>query len=240
MSGPIETVVLHGGLTLEVFEDADAVARHGAGWLAGALTRIVRRDGRCTLAISGGRSPWVMFRMLAEMPQVPWDGVQVVQVDEREAPDGDAARNWTNAEEVFGACPGVSLYPMPVTAPDREAAASAYARTLDHLCGGVPDICHLGLGEDGHTASLFPDDPVHQVVDRPVAWTTGLHGGHRRMTLTLAALNRARHVVWQVVGASKQAMLARLLEGDESIPAGLVRRDATLVLTDTQTRPPGG
>jgi 6-phosphogluconolactonase len=116
---------------------------------------------------------------------------------------------------------------------DLEAAAASYARLLQQIAGSpsVLDLAHLGLGPDGHTASLVPDDPVLAVTDRDVA-LTGIYQKHRRMTLTYPMLNRSRRILWLVTGPEKAQMLRRLRSGDISIPAGGIRQDVALVLAD--------
>jgi 6-phosphogluconolactonase len=167
---------------------------------------------------------------------IPWAGVHVFQVDERVAPDGHANRNLTHLRESL--LQHVSLHPnqihaMPVESPDLEAAAVQYGLVLRESAGAPPvlDLVHLGLGPDGHTASLVPADPVLDVTGADVA-LTGIYQGRRRMTLTYPALNRARRVLWVVTGGEKREVLRRLLDGDTSIPAGRVRRQAAVVLAD--------
>jgi 6-phosphogluconolactonase len=126
-----------------------------------------------------------------------------------------------------------NIHAMPVGAPDLEAAAKRYSRTLQEIAGSPPvlDLVHLGLGPDGHTASLVPGDPVLGVTDADVG-LTGIYQGARRMTLTYPIINRSRQALWVVTGGGKAEMLARLCSGDRSIPAGCVRRDHALVFAD--------
>jgi len=220
---------------LEVFDDADSVAQAAAATIAADARAAVSARGRFVLAVSGGRTPWIMLRMLAAQ-DIPWAGVHVCQVDERVAPDGDPDRNLTHLREcLLGRAPlrPEQIRVMPVDTPDLEAAAARYALALRDIAGSPPvlDLVHLGLGPDGHTASLVPGDEALHVAGADVA-LTGIYAGRRRMTLTYPALNRARRVLWVVTGKEKTEILARLLDGDASIPAGRVRREQALVLAD--------
>lgn len=215
--------------------DADAVAQEAAKQMAAAARAAVAARGRFIVAISGGKTPWQMLRALAG-EDVPWNAVHVVQVDERIVPAGDPDRNLTHLQESLlqrAPLPPEHIYAMPVEAADLAAAARSYARTLGMIAGTPPvlDVAHLGLGPDGHTASLVPDDPVLDVVDQDVA-LTNVYMNRRRMTLTYPILNRARRILWVVTGAGKAAMLARLRAADAAIPAGRVRQDRALVLAD--------
>ena len=234
MTSSRRSEVFDDGLTLEVMEDADAIAVRGANWIAATLTGASADHGRCVLAISGGRSPWPMFRRLANDPSVPWSQVHIVQIDERIAPLGHPDRNWTEAIGVFGSVlPQDQLHAMPVEDDDLDAACVRYAHVIESLAGNAGlCIAHLGLGADGHTASLFPDDSILDVHNRTVALTGAVHAGRRRMSLTHLGLSQFEHVLWQVQGAEKSDMLARLLAGDTSIPAARVRRDTALVMAD--------
>lgn len=199
-----------------------------------ARTAVAAR-GRFVIAVSGGHTPWVMLRALAGK-DLPWSGVQVVQVDERVAPEGDQDRNLTHLREsLIGHAPlrPEQIHAMPVEQPDLEAAAGQYAATLREVAGSpvVLDLVHLGLGPDGHTASLVPGDPVLDVADADVA-LTGVYKGRRRMTLTYPVINRSRRILWLVTGKEKAEMFGRLRSGDLSIPAGRVSRDHALVLAD--------
>jgi 6-phosphogluconolactonase len=222
-------------VNVEILPDPDAVARRAASVIAADARQAAAARGRFVMAVSGGHTPWAMLRALAG-EDVPWKTVHVMQVDERVAPAGDPDRNLTHLRESLlshAPLPPAQIHAMPVEAADLDAAAAAYARTLEQAAGAPPvlDLAHLGMGPDGHTASLVPGDPVLSVTDRDVA-VTGVYMGRRRMTLTFPVLDRARRVLWLVTGSDKAAMFPRLTKGDPSIPAGRVRRDAALVLAD--------
>jgi 6-phosphogluconolactonase len=222
-------------VNVEVLADEDAVARRAAEFIATEARAAVGARGRFVLAVSGGRTPWIMLSDFAGR-DVPWQATDLTQVDERVAPAGDPDRNLTRLRECFLAHSPLApeqVHPMPVEAKDLEAGAEEYGHTLVELAGSPPvlDLVHLGLGEDGHTASLVPGDPILDVSDRDVA-LTGIYMGRRRMSLTYPLINRARKILWLVAGAEKAGMLARLKAGDVSIPAGRIRRDNAFVLTD--------
>ncbi|HXB47274.1 MAG TPA: 6-phosphogluconolactonase [Streptosporangiaceae bacterium] len=210
---------------LDVIADAGTVAARAASYVAERARAAVADHGRFTFAVSGGHTPWAMFAELRSQ-DMPWADVDLFQVDERVAPDGDPDRNLTHLRQSIGDAPA-RVHPMPVTDPDIEAAAVAYASVLPQRF----DLVHLGLGPDGHTASLVPGDPVLQVTDAPVA-VTQPYQGHRRMTLTYPALARADQLLWLVTGADKRDALAKLLAGDESIPAGRVLATRSLIMAD--------
>jgi 6-phosphogluconolactonase len=222
-------------MKIEIFSDADAVAQMGAEIIAVEARAAVKARGRFVLAVSGGHTPWQMLRALATK-DVPWSDVNVVQVDERVALAGDPDRNLTHLYETLmehAPLRREQIYAMPVEEPDLESAAKKYAETLEKIAGSPPmiDLVHLGLGPDGHTASLVPGDPVLNITDRDVA-ITGVYQGRRRMTLTYPILNRARSILWLVTGKDKAAALARLSEGDPTIPAGRIQRENALLLAD--------
>jgi 6-phosphogluconolactonase len=222
-------------MRIEALADADSVARAGAAFTAAEARAAVAARGRFVVAFSGGHTPWQMLRALAD-EQMPWTGVHVVQVDERVAPAGDPDRNLTHLREsLLARCPlrPEQVHAMPVESADLDAAGRRYALTLRQIAGSpaVLDLAHLGLGPDGHTASLVPGDPVLDVTDADVA-LTGVYQGRRRMTLTYPVLNRARRIVWLITGREKAEMLARLCRGDRSIPAGRIDQDQALVLAD--------
>ena len=222
-------------MKMKILADADAVAQEAATVIAAEARAAVAARSRFIVAVSGGHTPWQMLRALAG-EDVPWQGIHVVQVDERVAPAGLPDRNLTHLRESLLAHAPLrpeQIYAMPVEAPDLEAAATRYALTLQQIADSPPvlDLVHLGLGPDGHTASLVPGDPVLDVTEADVA-LTGVYQGRRRMTLTYPLLNRARCILWVVTGSEKTEMLVRLRDGDQSIPAGRIRRDQALVLAD--------
>ena len=212
-------------LEIEILADAARVAARGAEYVAEQIRAAVAEQDRFTFAVSGGRTPWAMLEHLAG--RLPWEHVTVYQVDERVAPVGDPDRNLTHLRAVLSADETIDVRPMPVEAHDLHAAAARYASELP----AALDLVHLGLGPDGHTASLVPGDPVLEVADRDVA-VTGVYQGRRRMTLTYPALNRARHVLWLVTGEDKADALARLLARDPSIPGTRVATTNAIVLAD--------
>jgi 6-phosphogluconolactonase len=224
-------------MKIDVLSDPEAVARDAAKFIAAEARAAILARGRFVLAVSGGRTPWLMLRALAEEP-VPWSEVHLVQVDERVAPAGDPDLNLTHIRESLltrVALRADHIHAMRVEAPDLDAATQDYTRLLQEVAGSPPilDLVHLGLGQDGHTASLVPGDPVLDVTDLDVA-LTGVYQGRRRMTLTYAAINRARRILWLVTGAEKAGSLVRLRAADTSIPAGRIHQGQALLLADRE------
>ena len=220
-------------LKIEIGRTDAETAAMAAAHIAERARAAVSRHGVFCVALSGGRTPWKMLERLAGL-DVPWSGVHVFQTDEREAPDGDPDRNATRLAAILGDCglADANLHLMPVTGGDLQRAGDSYALAIArHGRNGRLDLAHLGLGEDGHTASLVPGDPVLDVADRDVAMA-GPYQGRRRMTLTRPAIDRAAERVWVATGAAKAAMLSRLCAGDRTIPAGLVTRRSSTVFTD--------
>jgi 6-phosphogluconolactonase len=214
------------GPLVETLPDPAAVARRAAALVARRARSCVDENGEFTFAVSGGRTPWAMFAELAN-EDMPWGQCVFFQVDERVAPEGDPDRNLTHLLASLPSEADASVRPMPVERDDLEAAAAEYAAMLPDRF----DMIHLGLGPDGHCASLVPGDPVLGVTDRDVA-VTEPYQGHRRMTLTYPVLDRARGLLWLVTGADKVDALARLQAGDQSIPAGRVEPAHGLVIAD--------
>lgn len=212
---------------LEVLPDGDAAAERFATLIAMRARALVAANGACTLALSGGSGPWQSFRLLAD-EDVPWASTELFQVDERVAPMGDDDRNLTHMQQSLPDAAWARMHPMPVDSADLEAAAAQYAALLPERL----DVVHLGLGPDGHTASLVPGDPVLEVTDRDVALTATEYQGRRRMTLTYPLLDRSRELLWLITGESKAEPLRLLLAGDPSIPAGRLRPERSLIVAD--------
>ena len=222
-------------MQIEIHSDADAVALAAAKLIAEEARDAVATRGKFVMAVSGGKTPWVMLRHLAQQ-DVPWKDVHVFQVDERVAPEGDPDRNLTHLRESLlehAPLRPDQIHAMPVGASNLESACVQYAQALAEIAGSPPvlDLVHLGLGPDGHTASLVPGDAVLNVTNTDVA-LTGIYQGRRRMTLTYPLISRSGRVLWVVTGAEKAGMLTRLQAGDVSIPAGRLSGDRAVVLAD--------
>jgi 6-phosphogluconolactonase len=222
-------------MKLEILADANAVALTAAALIAAEARAAVAARGRFIMAVSGGQTPWAMLRALGG-EEVPWQGVHVLQVDERIAPGGDPDRNLTHLRASLLAHAPLSperIHAMPVEAADLESAARQYALLLQEIAGTPPvlDLAHLGLGPDGHTASLVPGDAVLNVTDADVALTSS-YQGRRRMTLTYPVLDRSRRILWLVTGGDKAEAFGRLCQADSTIPAGRLRQDQATVVAD--------
>lgn len=222
-------------MLFKVFPDEDSVAMGAASIIAREARVAVEERGRFILAVSGGHTPWKMLRALAGQ-DVPWEYTHVIQVDERVAPEGDPDRNLTLLKKSLlenSPIAEENIHPMPVAGEDLSAGTQRYALILREIAGAPPvlDLVHLGLGPDGHTASLIPGDPALKISDADVA-LTDTYKGRRRMTLTYPILNRSRKILWLVTGSDKAAILVKLRDGDTSLPAGKVRSDRAIVLAD--------
>ena len=219
---------------LEVFDDPGAVHKRGAELIAEAAKAAISDRGHCGLAVSGGHDPWPMFSQLEDF-ELDWTKIEIYQVDERVAPAGSDERNLTHLVESLSIGAQGSIRPMPVTDEDLEAAAARYA---EQLPSGPLDLAHLGIGPDGHTASLVPGDPVLDVTDKRVAVTSGEYQGVRRMTLTYPEINRVRKLLWVVTGDEKVDALRKLIAQDPSTPSGAMRPEGeSLILADRAAAP---
>ena len=224
-------------MKVEIFLDSTRVAQAAASIIAADARLAVAERGRFIMAVSGGKTPWIMLRALAN-EDIPWKQVHVFQVDERIAPAGDPDRNLTHLQESLlshAPLPPEQIYAMPVEEADSVTAAKKYTQLLESIAGSPPifDLVHLGLGPDGHTASLIPGDPVLKVNDKDVA-ITEVYQGRNRMTLTYPVINRARRILWVVTGNEKTKALAQLLNADQSIPGGLIQQDRAIILSDCE------
>lgn len=207
-------------------ETAEAAAEYAADLISEAALQAVQERGSFTIAVSGGHTPWPMFRRLTADPTFPWDKTTFFQVDERVVPRDDPDRNLSHL--IVSLPESASVEPMPVDDDDLNRACERYEALLPERF----DVIHLGLGDDGHTASLVPGDPVLKVEDRCVAMTGGPYMGHRRMTLTYPGLAATRQVLWLVAGTSKQSAVSRLIDKDRSIPAGAVEPPRAVLVAD--------
>lgn len=219
----------------EIFPHAEQVAVRAAAYLEQLIREALTHQKSFSLAISGGRTPWEMLKLLSKA-DLPWQRINLFQVDERVAPDGHPDRNLTQLFQAIAGTPMVTqlrIFPMPVTAEDLDAAAEEYAEVLNEVTEGKGlDMIHLGLGSDGHTASLVPGDEVLAVQNRQVACTQNNYQGRIRMTLTYPLLNAAKQILWIVTGSEKKEMVKRMLQKDPSIPAGSIRQENALLLVD--------
>jgi 6-phosphogluconolactonase len=224
-------------MDIKVFDDAEAVALEAAKVIAAMARKAVTERGRFLMAVSGGKTPWQMLRALGR-EDIHWENVHIFQVDERIAPSGHPDRNLTRLRESlleFAPLNEDHIHAMPVEMNDLESAAIRYIKTLSQVAGSpaVLDLVHLGLGSDGHTASLVPEDLILKVNDRDVA-ITGIYQGRQRMTLTYPIINRSRNILWVVTGSEKVSMLKRLLVADDSIPAGRIVQGRAFALADSE------
>ena len=215
-------------MKIEITSDADEAAQFGARLMAEHIMMAVAGRGHACIAISGGHTPWAMLENLARR-DLPWARLHVFQVDERECSMRSKDRNYKQIQSILPK--DCHLHPMPVE--DADKGADHYAHELMQVLGKERrlDVVHLGLGSDGHTASLVPGDPVLEVSNRDVAWTRP-YQGHRRMTLTYPLLNRARFVFWLVTGTGKSGALAQLAAGDPAIPASHIHAKTQEVIAD--------
>lgn len=235
LSTPLPNPRSNGIETVTVCDSPEEAANRAAAWVSGFLKTTIAQRGSATFAVSGGSTPATMFLSLTRY-DIDWQHVHLFQVDERLAPKGSTDRNLTQLQQCLidlVAIPTANVHPMPVDdemAPD--ARAHEYERTLARFAPGGIDLVHLGLGTDGHTASLLPGDPGLGVTDRAVTFTS-LYKGFRRLTLTYPELTKAHALLWLAPGADKAKPLKQLLIGDSSVPAGRVRHRHQTVFCDT-------
>ncbi|HSF52227.1 MAG TPA: 6-phosphogluconolactonase [Algoriphagus sp.] len=222
-------------MEIRTFQTANVVAKEAASFIADRIRENLSKKGFFTMAISGGRTPWEMIKELAA-EDLPWEKVYLFQVDERIAPDGHQDRNLT---QLFNTIQGtrlmtrLNIFPMPVIAEDLDQACEEYADYIKTITEtGKLDLIHLGMGADGHTASLIPGDEVLEVMDKNVAMTSTPYQGRNRMTLTYPLINQAEKILWIITGEEKAEMLERLLQQDPTIPAGRINQNNAIILTE--------
>jgi 6-phosphogluconolactonase len=220
-------------MKIEICADAAAAASRAAGLILESIAQAITARGVAAIAVSGGTTPTAMLGELAAS-SVDWHRVHVFQVDERLVPDDDERRNVRLVREAFAYAdlPDANLHAVPAGSAAPQASADRYARELRAVAGTPPvlDVVHLGLGEDGHTASLFPGDRA--VDDEGDVALSGEHGGMRRITLTLATINRARTRIWLVNGARKREVVGRMLEPGSHLVANRVQAGNSVLVLD--------
>ena len=219
-------------MVTRVVADGEAAAEEAARIVEMAAGAAIADRGRFNFAVSGGTTPWRMLELLADS-DLNWSRTSLFQVDERIAPTGSTQRNLTHLVLTLPLICQAAIRPMPVGADDLATAASGYEYSLPDRF----DLVHLGLGPDGHTASLVPDDPILEVTDRQVAITRGEYQGTRRMSLTYKAIDRARQVMFLVTGDGKEEALEKLIARDPAIPAGRVSNPNVTLITDIDPDP---
>lgn len=197
----------------------------------------INEAGSFKFALSGGGTPILMLQCLSKL-EIQWNACELFQVDERISPLGDDSRNLTHIRENLIdviSIPEASIHPMPVEQDDLGAAAESHSDELVAVCGKPPvlDLAVLGLGMDGHTASLIPDDPI-LFDEQTYTHVTRKYNGFQRMTLTYPILNRARRVLWLVKGDKKAEVLNQFLSCDSSLPATKVNRENAILFADEE------
>lgn len=210
---------------LATFDDPNALATAAATYVAERARAVQARGATFTFALSGGKSPWVMFETLAH-DDLDWAATRIYQVDERVVGEDNDLRNLKSLRAALTGT-NAPIEAMDVEDDNLEAACSSYAARLPERF----NLIHLGIGPDGHCASLVPGDPVLDLSDQLVA-LSGPYQNTLRMTLTYPALSRADQLLWLVTGEDKREALQKLLAGDPSIPAGRVEAGASLVMAD--------
>lgn len=231
-----------GGAVVLRVPDAEALARAAAGAFAAAAREAVAARGRFTVALAGGATPRALYRLLADpragfRAQIPWERVHVFFGDERHVPPDHPESNFRMAREaLLDHVPAAGVHRLRGELPDAGAAAAEYQAELARAFGlpadGPPpalDLALLGLGADGHTASLFPGSDAlgerRRWVAAPFVERLGVH----RLTLTLPTLERAREVLFLVSGSEKADAVARVLApaaGAPPLAAALVRPES--------------
>ncbi len=222
-------------MRIHVLPTPEIAAERAADWLRTEIGHARAQRGRCIIALSGGRTVWRMLRDLGRL-RIHWHDLQVFQVDDRVVAENDDRRHARQIADLLIApamLRAAQFHAMPVERSNLEAGAEEYARLLGEHGGTPPvlDVVQLGIGADGHTASLVPGDRLLAAHDRDVG-ISAPYQGVARMTLTFRVLDSARHRLWLVTGADKAAALRKLWVGDASVPAGRVARESAIIFAD--------
>ncbi len=233
-------------MNVEVLADGEALAERAVEFIVDAAARAIDERGQFVWAVSGGSTPRRMLQLLSERRDLDWSRTHLFQVDERVAPDGHADRNATMLDvelltdefREHNQPAGIWLMPDMARGEDLEFATRLYEEQMDEVTGTpvVFDLIQLGMGSDGHTASLIPDDPILDVDDRDVAMSEE-YQGRIRMSLTWPVLDRAKELLWVIGGESKRPAVQLFLDNDPRIPATLPTQARATVLLDEAANP---
>jgi 6-phosphogluconolactonase len=236
---------------LEVLDSPDAVTERALKVVLATMQEAVQKQGRCSVALCGGSTPKALYAQLALRKDVPWEQVHFFFGDDRYVPHDHPNSNYRMAQEVLfskAPIPPVNIYPMP-TGKTAEEDAQDYAATLvEYFRPGPPrfDLILLGMGNDGHTASLFPGDQSLEAtglvtVAHPRLSEEAIATAPVRLTLTFSTLNQAHKVFFLITGKAKQEILAQVLKGEGDFPAGRVQlsnADSELIFLIDQAASP--
>ena len=209
-----------------VTADVATFVSRAAEWIAQALRESVDRQGSCALALAGGDTPLPVYRRVAELPGVPWRRTSIFFTDERAVPPEHPESNYRRVEDTLLSrveVPRAQIHRMQAERPDLEQAAAEYAALLPEPV----DLLLLGMGVDGHTASLFPHSPALAETVRRVVPAGGPAASPPRLTITPLVIRSSRNLLMLVAGAAKSEQVARALDGPEDVaalPAQLARR----------------
>lgn len=222
-------------MQINVYSSAEEVAHEAAKWISSLAKRKIESKGSFSFALSGGRTPWEMLAKLAQ-ENLPWEKINLFQVDERIAPEGHKDRNLTQLFQVLQGTrlmTRLNIFPMHVISENLQEACEEYAQHIERITGNsMLDLIHLGMGTDGHTASLIPGDKVCDVGNQMIALTAQPYQGRQRMTMTYPLINQAENILWLITGEEKKEMLVRMLNKDPEIPAGKIKQDQAILMTD--------
>ncbi|MEB3224766.1 MAG: 6-phosphogluconolactonase [Synechococcus sp.] len=214
---------------LEILDDKSELIKRALRIVTGKIEEAIARRGICTIALAGGSTPKPLYEKLAQQ-NLPWEQIQIFWGDERYVPADHPDSNEKMAREAWlnhVPIPAANIHPMPTAASDPQQDADTYEATLKNFFGQdvwpVFDIVLLGMGDDGHTASLFPHTAALTVGDRLVA--VGKKQGEPRLTLTVPLINAAHNIIFLVAGQNKQEALQQIFHSNAdglSYPSKLI------------------